>query len=1110
MSEALARARGLAFWRGPVSPVPLEGGITNTNFLVEDQGRRCVVRVGEDIPVHGVLRARELAASRAAHAAGVSPAVLHAEPGILVLDFIEGRTLRPQDVAGELDRIVPLLKRVHREIRHHLRGPAQAFWVFHVIRDYAHTLRDGRHRLRASLPRWLEANSRLEDAVGAVEIVYAHNDLLAANLIDDGRRLWLVDWDYAGFNSPLFDLGGLASNNGLDDAQRERLLEAYYDRPVTDGLRREFQAMLTASLLREALWSMVSELHSTIEFDYVAYTAENLGSSTPGAPSRPWTIDGDALMAELPTRSAKVVIVGGGIIGCSLAYHLGKMGWRDVLLLERAQLTSGSTWHAAGLVGQLRTNANITRLLGYSVELYDRLEAETGQATGWKRCGGLRLACNPDRWTEVRRQATTATSFGLEMQLLSAREAKELWPLMTVEDVVGAAFLPSDGQASPSDITQALAKGARAAGVTIMENVAVTGIETEGGRVRAVVTGEGRIACERLVICAGLWSRALGQLAGVTIPLAPVRHQYVVTEPIEGVTPGLPTLRDPDRLTYYKEEVGGLVMGGYEPNPVPWATAGIPEGFSFELLDDDWDHFLPLMELALPRVPALERAGIKQMINGPESFTPDGNFILGEAPGVRGLFVGCGFNAFGIASAGGAGMALAEWVARGNPPYDLWPVDIRRFGRNHVSEGWVRERTLEAYAKHYTIAWPAEEFASGRPLRRSPLYERLRHKGAVFGEKLGWERPNWFAVAGQEGVDRYAFGRPNWFEAVGREHRACREGAALFDQTSFAKFLLVGRDAQRALGWICANDIGKPPGSLTYTQMLNDEGGIECDLTVVRLASDRFYIVTGTGFATHDHDWIARNLPKDADAQLVDVTSTNAVLSLFGPKAREVLASCTDADLANAAFPFASCRTIAVAGAPVLALRVTYVGELGWELHVPVEFALTVYDALMAAGAAHGLVDAGYRAIESLRLEKGYRAWGAEIGPDHSPLVAGLGWATKLKRDIPFKGRDALLRQQAQPLPRLLAGFTTPDPEVTLLGRETIYRDGRPVGWLASGGWGYTLNTNIGYGYVRDPNGVTADFVLSGTYELDVAGRRIPAEPFLKPPYDPAMARIKA
>lgn len=814
-------------------------------------------------------------------------------------------------------------------------------------------------------------------------------------------------------------------------------------------------------------------------------------------------------MTDLPS-SAAVIVVGGGIVGCSTAYHLAAMGVGEVLLLERDKLTSGSTWHAAGLVGQLRTNANITRLLGYSVELYDRLEAETGQATGWKRNGGLRLACNADRWTEVKRQATTAHSFGLEMHLLSPGEALALWPLMQVDDVVGAAFLPTDGQANPSDIALALAKGARAKGVPIVEDVAVTGFVVEQGRIRAVETDHGRVACGKLVLACGQWTRQLAARLGVNVPLVPVQHQYVITEPIAGVTPGLPTLRDPDRLTYYKEEVGGLVMGGYEPNPIPWALDGVPERFAHQLLDEDWEHFEPIMELAMGRVPALAEAGIKTMINGPESFTPDGNFILGEAPEVQNVFIGAGFNAFGIAAGGGAGMALAEWVGRGAPPFDLWAADIRRFGAAHRDTDWVRTRTLEAYAKHYTMAWPQEEMATGRPLRRSPLYDRLEGAGAVFGEKLGWERANWFAGPGEEVQDCYGFGRQNWFAAVGREHRAAREAAALFDQSSFAKFELAGPDAEAALSWLCANDVTKPAGSLTYTQLLNERGGIECDLTVARLRTDWFYIVTGTGFATHDRDWIQRHIPTGMRVHLTDVTGAHAVLSLFGPRARDVLQGLTRADLGNAAFPFGTVQEIGIAGCPVRALRVTYVGELGWELHVPVEFSLTLFEALREAGRSHGLVLAGYRAVESLRLEKAHRAWGSDIGPDHTPLMAGLGWAVKLKKAIPFLGRDALLAQRQESLPRLLAGFMVADPAVVLLGRETVYRNGERAGWLSSAGWGYTIEKNLGLGYVRNEAGVDRAYVLNGTYELEVAGERVPAEVFLDPPYDPKNARVRA
>jgi len=815
-------------------------------------------------------------------------------------------------------------------------------------------------------------------------------------------------------------------------------------------------------------------------------------------------------MAELPS-TAKAVVIGGGIVGCSTAYHLGKLGWTDTVLLERHKLTSGSTFHAAGLVGQLRSNANITQLLGESVKLYDRLEAETGLGTGWKMNGGLRLACNQERWTEVRRQATTARSFGLDMQLLTPSEARELWPLMQVDDVVGAAFLPTDGQANPSDITQALAKGARMTGVKIREDVGVERIVVEAGRIRGVETTAGFIECEVVVCCAGQWTRTLAATVGVNVPLVPVQHQYLVTEQIEGVHRGLPTLRDPDRLTYYKEEVGGLVMGGYERNPLPWAIDGIPKGFHFTLLNSDFDHFEPLMELALGRVPALETAGIKELINGPESFTPDGNFILGEAPELRNFYVGAGFNAFGIAAGGGAGMALAEWIAAGQPPYDLWPVDIRRFGRPHFDTDWVRSRTLEAYGKHYTIAWPSEEHDSGRPCRRSPLYGHLKEAGACFGEKLGWERPNWFADldAGETARDVYSFGRPNWFEPVGREHRTCREAAVLFDQTSFAKFVLKGPDAASALDWICANDVSKPVGGLTYTQMLNDKGGIECDLTIARVAEDEFYIVTGTGFATHDFDWIQRNIPVGANAQLVDTTSANAVLSLMGPRARDILSAVTRDDVSNDALPFGTAKRIGIAGCPVLALRVTYVGELGWELHLPSEYAINVYEALMTAGSPMGLRPAGYRAIETLRLEKGYRAWGADIGPDHTPIEAGLAFALKLKTDTPFKGRTAVETQKADGVAKRLACFTVDDPDVVLLGRETIYRNGERAGWLTSGGFGHTIGKPIGYGYVRNPSGVDRDYVLSGTYELEVATERVPASVHMAPLYDPRMERVK-
>jgi sarcosine dehydrogenase len=813
-------------------------------------------------------------------------------------------------------------------------------------------------------------------------------------------------------------------------------------------------------------------------------------------------------MADFPAQ-ARAVVIGGGIVGCSTAYHLARLGWTDTLLVERHKLTSGSTHHAAGLVGQLRTSANITQLLGQSVALYQSLEAETGLASGWKMNGGLRLACNEARWIELKRQATSARSFGLEMHLLSPREAQQLWPIMEISDLVGAAFLPTDGQVNPSDITQSLAKGARQRGVKLFENTTVLGIEVDHSRVKAVLTSQGRVACEVVVNCAGQWARQIGQLAGVNVPLVSVQHQYLITDAISGVTPGLPTLRDPDRRTYFKEDVGGLVMGGYECNPRPWAVAGFPDNFNFQLLPSDWDHFQPMLNQAMARVPTLSQAGVKELINGPESFTSDGNFIMGPAPEVSGFFVGAGFNAFGIASGGGAGQMLAQWVVDGEEPCDLWPVDIRRFGPPHADINWVRARTLELYAKHYSIAWPGEEHAEGRSWRRSPLYERLQVRGAVFGEKMGWERPNWFA-AGESGRDEYSYTRPNWFAAVAGECEATRERVAVFDQTSFAKFRLAGIDAEKTLNWICANDVARPVGCLTYTQLLNRHGGIECDLTVARLAADDFYIVTGTGFVTHDFDWIKRQIPDGLDARLTDVTSRYAVLALMGPEARRVIERLTRDDISNAAFPFGQARWLHVADTPLLALRITYVGELGWELHLPIEQAGTVYEALLRAGAEFGIANAGYRAIESLRLEKAYRAWGADIGPDYTPLEAGLAWAVKLKSNTPFLGRESLETQAREPLKKWLCGFSTDDPAVMLLGRETIYRDGERVGWLGSGGFGHTLKTNIGYGYVRHQGGISREYLLAGKYELDVATERIPCRLHLSPLYDPKMERARS
>ncbi|MGF1621927.1 MAG: FAD-dependent oxidoreductase [Rhodomicrobiaceae bacterium] len=810
----------------------------------------------------------------------------------------------------------------------------------------------------------------------------------------------------------------------------------------------------------------------------------------------------------LPAQ-AQIVVIGGGIIGCSTAYHLARDHKADVILLEQGRLTSGSTWHAAGLVGQLRSSASITRVLKYSVDLYKKLAEETGLETGWKMTGCLRLATNQDRWIEYRRLATTARSFGMEMHLISPQEVKAMWPLMDVSDLVGASWLPTDGQASPSDITQSLAKGARMHGARIVEGVRVLGFEMNGNCIVGVKTSEGVVRCEKVVNCGGQWARQIGVMAGINVPLQPVKHQYIITEPLEGLATDAPTVRDPDRRTYFKEEVGGLVMGGYEPNPQAWTTGDVPDDWEFRLFEDDFDHFEQHTAQAVARIPALETAGIKQMINGPESFTPDGNFILGSAPECANMYVGAGFNAFGIAAGGGAGWALAEWVVRDEAPLDLWAVDIRRFSNLHQDRQWVCERTLEAYGKHYTIGFPHEEYESGRPYIVSPLYERLKSHRAVFGSKLGWERPNWYAPEGMEPRDIYLMGRQNWFGPVGEEHAHVREAVGLFDQSSFAKYEVTGADAAESLSWICANDVVKPVGRLTYTQLLNSRGGIEADLTVARLAEDRFYIVTGTGFRTHDATWISDHL-REGDVTLTDVTEEFGTLSLMGPKARAVLAGVTGADVSNAAFPFGHAREIGIAGHTVRALRVTYVGELGWELHIPIGATGDVFDALMAAGGPHGLRPVGYRALESLRLERGYRAWGSDITPNDTPFEAGLGWAVKLSKDVPFMGRDALGAQKGKPLTKRFAGFTVDDPDVVLVGRETILRNGETVGYLTSGGYGYTVGKSIGYGYVRNPEGVTEDFLLCGEYQLVVANEAVPAKIGLGAFFDPDNLRVKA
>ena len=810
----------------------------------------------------------------------------------------------------------------------------------------------------------------------------------------------------------------------------------------------------------------------------------------------------------LPSH-ARVVVIGGGIAGCSVAYHLTKLGWRDVLLLERRDISCGTTWHAAGLVGQLRATNNLTRLAKYGADLYERLEAETGQATGFRRPGSVSLARNAERMHELKRLASMARCFDVDVEVITPAEAGRRWPLIRTDDLVGALWLPRDGRTNPIDTTLALAKGARQGGATILENTAVTGIRVENGRVAGVTTNRGDVACEVVVNCAGMWAREVGRMAGVTVPLHASEHFYIVTEPMAGVTPGLPVLRDTDGYIYVREEVGGLLMGGFEPVAKPWGMNGIPADFAFSLLPEDWEHFQVLMEQALRRIPALESAPVRRHVNGPESFTPDGRFMLGEAPECRNFFVAAGFNSIGIASGAGAGRATAEWIVGGEPPMDLWDVDIRRMAPFQGNPTYLRDRTVEMVGVLYAIHWPYQQPVTARGVRTSALHDRLAARGACFGAVMGWERANWYATDGVEPAYRYSYGRQNWFSCAAAEHRAVRETVGLFDQSSFCKLRLDGPDALAVLQRLCANDVDVAPGRLVYTQMLNARGGIEADLTVTRLASDSFLIVTGASAATHNTHWIRHQLG-EARAVLTDVTSSLVVLGVMGPRSRELLSRVTSADLSNAAFPFLSVREIWLGSAPVRAARVTYVGELGWELYVPTEFAGAVYDAVVAAGEGLGLRHAGYHAMDSLRIEKGYRSWGHDLGCEDSPLEAGLGFAVRLDKRAAFIGRDTLLAQREKPLTRRLLVFALDDPEPLLYHDEPIWRDGVLVGQIASGAYGHTLGRAVGLGWVRHPDGVTDAFVTSGRWEIEIACERRGARAQLAPLYDPKSLRVRA
>lgn len=815
------------------------------------------------------------------------------------------------------------------------------------------------------------------------------------------------------------------------------------------------------------------------------------------------------MTATVP-RETRVVIVGGGIAGCSLAYHLAALGWKDVVVLEQAALAGGTTWHAAGLVGQLRPTTNMTRINKYSVELYSQLESLTGVNVGWNRVGSLIAAKSADRLVQLKRLCAMSELFGVHAEIISAADAGKKWPPMRTDDLLGAAWLPGDGKVIPKDVALALAAGARKGGVTIVEGVQVQGLEHSGGQVTGVRTSTGVIKAEYVALCGGMWMREFGAAAGVALPLYPVEHHYVVTGPLEGASDDLPVGRDPDLCIYFRGEGQGIVLGAFQARSKAWDVPKIPDPFSFRLLEPDWDRYAEPLANGSWRIPAFGRQKVEKFVNGPESFTPDNNFLMGETPELRNLYVLCGFNSVGIASAGGAGKYLAEWIAAGEAPMDLWSVDVRRFGSAFVSPRFLQERAEEVLGLHYQMAWPNREMETGRNLKTSPLHDRLASRGACFGIKNGWERPNWFARDGAKPVVEYSFGRQNWFNCQRREHLACRESVAVFDQTGFSKFTLTGPDACAVLQRLCGNDVDVPPGRTVYTGMFNARGTFESDLTVLRVGPEAYYIVTGAAQAVRDCDWINRNLRPGECALLTDVTNEWSVLGVMGPKSRALLSRLTDADISNAGFPFGAGRTIPVAGVAVRALRITYVGELGWELHVPATHAGSVYDALHAAGGDLGLVDAGHYTINSLRLEKGYRAWGSDLTPDFTPLEAGLAFAVGWKKSVPFNGREALEKQRGTRLPRMLVGFTLNDPGPVLWGNEPILRDGVPVGYTTSGSYGHTLGAAIGMGYVTEAGGVDAAWVKAGTFEINVSGDRVPATAHLRPPYDPDRTRISS
>lgn len=815
-------------------------------------------------------------------------------------------------------------------------------------------------------------------------------------------------------------------------------------------------------------------------------------------------------MVHLPEK-ARVVIIGGGVIGCSVAYHLTKLGWTDVVLLERKQLTSGTTWHAAGLIAQLRATANMTKLAKYSQELYGRLEEETGLATGFKRVGSITAALTSERLEELHRSAAMARAFGVEIEEIGPNEIKARYEHLNIAGVTGGVYLAKDGQGDPANIALALAKGARQRGATIVERVKATGAVRTGTRVTGVDWAAddgstGHIACDAVVNCAGMWGREVGRMLGTNVPLQACEHFYIVSEPIAGLGP-LPVLRVPDECAYYKEDAGKIMLGAFEPVSKPWGMSGIPDSFEFDQLPEDFDHFEPILEQAVQRMPMLGEAGIHTFFNGPESFTPDDAYHLGLAPEIDNVWVAAGFNSVGIQSAGGAGMALAQWMEDGEKPFDLGDVDIARMAPFQGNQRYLVERATETLGLLYADHFPYRQKATARGVRRSPLHTYLAERGAVFGELAGWERANWFAGDGQTPEYQYTWKRQNFFDNVAKELTAVRTGVGMYDMSSFGKLRVEGRDAEAFLNHVCGADMSVPVGKIVYTQFLNEQGGIEADVTVTRLTETAYLVVTPAATRLADQTWLRRHIG-DSFVVVTDVTASEAVMAVMGPQARALMQAISPGDFSNEANPFGTAQQIELGLGLARAHRVSYVGELGWEIYVSADMAGHAFETLWTAGQDLGLQLCGMHMMDSGRIEKGFRHFGHDITCEDHVLEAGLGFAVK-KTKPAFIGRDAVLRKQDEGLQARLLQFRLTEPEPLLYHNEPILRDGDIVGYLSSGAYGHHLGGAMGMGYVPCP-GESASELLASTYEIDVAGTRVKADVSLKPMYDPKSERVRA